>query len=863
VATAGGSDIGWAFSQWAFLMAMSIAWNQYVFRKCLMALVVAIATCASAACLPSPLVDCGDDTSCAQPTSCLFTENRLQKRVAICVGDESFAQCVDRTLGDKCVDNQGAAIGDTICVQSVDGDIVCAASRCGDGKVLGREVCDDGNVANGDGCSSDCLSDETCGNQIIDGVVGGNIGEQCDQGIKGLSGDGCSSKCTVETDRWINVSAEEIPPMSEPALAYDIARGVTVMFDSSGKTWEFDGTGWSQWRGSSPPQFRTPEMVYDSKRRVMVLVGRRPQTDEDNQTWEFNGFEWKQRASLSKRENFAMAYDAARSRTVVYGGEYTTVSGTMVKQTIIGDVWEFDGERWVENLAPSPPARVGAAMAFDDSRNKIVMHGGKDSNQRVLNQTWEFDGFAWAGPFDSAAPAFERHAMFYSLDVATKGVMMVGSPNSSTPSSVWKWNSSARTWQMLSSSGQPTNRTRYRISYDRRRHRGVLFGSQTSVFGDNNKTWELTSITAASTQWDQILADKDASPPTLAAPSVASAFDSRRGILVLRFNSKTWEFNNRSWRDVTGDNLGSLTDAAMAYDSKRGVTVLYGNPTITAQYNGVSWQNVDLPVQPENLANVSMAFDLGRNLIVLVGTNVRSEVETWEFKSSFKSSMWTKKSSPQLQPNDLAARHAVLFDSDQQQVLLFAAAAMYQYDGSLWTKRDVADEPKISSNADVAFDSTRKQVVAVNAGITWHLVRQTASTWRWEQSSPAVSPSKLRAAALHYDPNHQQLVLFVGTSVFAETLDPVVDTWAYRFSSSVAVDFCIAGLDSDGDGLFACGDAIHKADPDCYGRCFPLCPIPSLDPSQPACNLTSLPHCGDGVCNAFLEDTLLCPTDCP
>src|ERR1700689_5033658 len=44
---------------------------------------------------------------------------------------------------------------------------------CGDGIIEGNEVCDDGNTVSGDGCSADCLSDETCGNGIVDVTEGG------------------------------------------------------------------------------------------------------------------------------------------------------------------------------------------------------------------------------------------------------------------------------------------------------------------------------------------------------------------------------------------------------------------------------------------------------------------------------------------------------------------------------------------------------------------------------------------------------------------------------------------------------------------------------------------------------------------
>jgi cysteine-rich repeat protein len=61
-------------------------------------------------------------------------------------------------------------------------------SVCGNNKIEGSEQCDDGNLINGDGCSSTCQT--TCG----DGIRAGS--ELCDDGAKnGASGDGCSSTC--------------------------------------------------------------------------------------------------------------------------------------------------------------------------------------------------------------------------------------------------------------------------------------------------------------------------------------------------------------------------------------------------------------------------------------------------------------------------------------------------------------------------------------------------------------------------------------------------------------------------------------------------------------------------------------------
>jgi len=71
-----------------------------------------------------------------------------------------------------------------------------AQVSCGDGKldIAAGEECDDGNVANGDGCDAACQFEPppaTCGNGMIDGI------EVCDDG-NSANGDGCNPTCNLE-----------------------------------------------------------------------------------------------------------------------------------------------------------------------------------------------------------------------------------------------------------------------------------------------------------------------------------------------------------------------------------------------------------------------------------------------------------------------------------------------------------------------------------------------------------------------------------------------------------------------------------------------------------------------------------------
>ena len=65
---------------------------------------------------------------------------------------------------------------------------------CGNSVLETGEQCDDGNTANGDGCSSTCQTEvvsPVCGNSVLE------TGEQCDDGNT-ANDDGCSSTCQTE-----------------------------------------------------------------------------------------------------------------------------------------------------------------------------------------------------------------------------------------------------------------------------------------------------------------------------------------------------------------------------------------------------------------------------------------------------------------------------------------------------------------------------------------------------------------------------------------------------------------------------------------------------------------------------------------
>lgn len=77
------------------------------------------------------------------------------------------------------------------------GDVCTLDPMCGNGVVEGTEMCDDGNLEDGDGCSAECVTEGpeplVCGNGILEPFNS----EECDDGNQ-VSGDGCNKWCKKE-----------------------------------------------------------------------------------------------------------------------------------------------------------------------------------------------------------------------------------------------------------------------------------------------------------------------------------------------------------------------------------------------------------------------------------------------------------------------------------------------------------------------------------------------------------------------------------------------------------------------------------------------------------------------------------------
>jgi hypothetical protein len=251
----------------------------------------------------------------------------------------------------------------------------------------------------------------------------------------------------------------------------------------------------------SPPARYTHGMAYDRARDRLVMFGGDDKGKNHlDDTWEFDGYEWTQispanapigRVNISQ----AMNYDIQREKTVLFGGKANFGR--------LDDTWEYDGADWIEITVPNPPPeRDGHALAYDEDRNLTVMFGGYNHTNFYMNDTWEYDGSDWTQVHPAQSPpGRNHHSIAYD---SGRGVIVLFGGNSE--SGVYlndTWEYDGTTWKMVTTPQSPLARKDHSLAYDDSRGVVVLFGGLGGTSDDDSQpmddTWEYNGNT-----WHQV-----------------------------------------------------------------------------------------------------------------------------------------------------------------------------------------------------------------------------------------------------------------------------------------------------------------------------------------------------------------------
>jgi hypothetical protein len=339
-----------------------------------------------------------------------------------------------------------------------------------------------------------------------------------------------------------------------------------------------------------------------------------------------------------------------------------------------------------------------------------------------------------------------RAAQGMAYDAARGRVVLFGGAGpSGVLGDTWEWNGFS--WTLMATTG-PSPREFCAMAYDSRIGQTVLFGgyAQGAVTGPVADTWLWDGVT-----WKQLAPSN--------APSArydhAMAYDSARGRTVLfgGFNGvelgDTWEFDGAQWMPVGGGTTGPgpRTGHSLAYGSAQGQMLLFGGEVQGTNYFGDTWNwsgsawTLLASSGPSPRAFHAAAYSDNCDSVILYGGNNGNNnlSDTWEWNGT----AWTFTAS-----NAPIARKyvALAHDSANNQTVLFGGYSAQGYLGDTWVYGPSQAPPQVLSTYAVCGD--QKIVVGFSAPLD----PVTAQNIGSYTLSCAGTPNPITQAVLTDDP---------------------------------------------------------------------------------------------------------------
>jgi hypothetical protein len=230
-------------------------------------------------------------------------------------------------------------------------------------------------------------------------------------------------------------------PRFAASLVHDAPRDRFLLFGGlapeteTHPLWELEfSTGSAVWRPldlpGAPPVRHGHAAIYDVPRDRMLVFGGAGLTGPSlNDLWTLDLGStpaWRELHPAGgpplARSQASVAYDAARDRLIVYGGQ----NGLSFPD----DMWalSLSHEPAWANLSPyfgTPPvARSAAGFVFDPVREQVLMFGGYNPSQGALGDTWRM-GVSQGNTLDLAVDAPGRGAVVRSPNRGCYGGQLV------------------------------------------------------------------------------------------------------------------------------------------------------------------------------------------------------------------------------------------------------------------------------------------------------------------------------------------------------------------------------------------------------------------------------------------------------
>ena len=569
-------------------------------------------------------------------------------------------------------------------------------------------------------------------------------------------------------------------------MAYDPVRKRVVLVDGVSPVrgdpylWEWDGITWTRVATSGGPLAGyVTGMAFDVTRNLVLAMGIEPKT------WTWDGTRWVLlNPSMQPPPSafcYSMTSDTVRQRLVVFGTSVWPYSS---------DTWEWDGVTW-QSLSPlvRPSARAVHAMCFDPVRQRVVLFGGEDRNGTQLGDTWEWDGNTWTQRAPAVSPsAREAHCMAY--DPKGNRVLLFSgaarTPSMVTYNDTWAWDGT--NWTRLNPTTVPRERAGARMATDTARKRIVMFGGRYDTNAYLGDTWE----------WDGTDWIERSAPIPYEREEFGLAPDPVSGSLILFGGTRdssgtrygdTWAFDAKGWRKLApaASPTGRFSHVMVTDPVRRRIVVFggYWASNDTWEWTGTTWeQRFPATKPPWRLAHQAV-FDSARNRVVIFGDENNPFGDMWEWDGVNWAAVGAGWGPPP------RGSFAVAYDPLRQRTVVFGGKAAgvsvyfkdtWEWDGSTWTQRVLANSPLERASAAMTYDAARGCIVLYGGyrskpstgqemfGDAWEL-----DGTGWKPFLGTTGPPERFRHRMAYDPVQRQILLFGGHGYGLYK-----DTWIYR-----------------------------------------------------------------------------------
>lgn len=519
-----------------------------------------------------------------------------------------------------------------------------------------------------------------------------------------------------------------------------------------------------------------PRMVFDDRAGAAVLFGGRALDDPatglvhaSDETWIWINRNWIQQFPAHKppaRSAQAMAYDSTRGRVMMFGGrkEATQLRTTF---SLLDDTWVWENGDWRQlETATRPPARTFAAMTYDRDRDRMILFGGyrfaaDNRTLEPLSDTWEFDGTDWR-QVASGSPEVDKPLLAY--DAARRQTIMLAL-DETLKTLMYRWDPASSAWQSVSPANLPSCVNEGQLAYQSHNQRLIVAGG--------------------------VCADTQA--------------------------IETWEWDGTNWTKLETNGVPLVTGATAAYDPAGRRLIRYGGQSAfgTESYTYVlyeqEWTFTHISGTPPPRSLFVFKRDPVREALWVVGglsefsvgTSISYVTDHWKYAAG----EWYQVQTDGIPISCVTPLSA--FDTDRGVLVVICGGnEVNEWDGTKWTAVEAEKPPTGRRFAALVYDQNIKKTVLFG-GYDNVNYRQDTWTWdgkTWTEVKANKKPPHRGQMAMWYDPLAKKTIMYsgIGRRDINERVTRYADMWSFdgttwtemtnvqtpgiRFGAQVAVD---------------------------------------------------------------------------